>query len=124
MLNLEYLDLIGMPFVRGGRGPVEWDCYGLLIEMFRRKGVILPDFTSPGTVEEVEAIMDREIGRWIIVPYGTPGACVRFRSSGCGAHVGFVLGNDKMIHASDTAGVCVERIADEVRKPLGFYDYV
>ena len=39
---MDYNDLIGLPFQDEGRGPYGYDCYGLLVEVYRRNGVILP----------------------------------------------------------------------------------
>jgi len=44
--NPSYSDLIGKPFSYGGRGPFEYDCYGLAMEMYRRMGIDLPDYGS------------------------------------------------------------------------------
>ena len=65
-----YLDLLGIPFERGARGPDSFDCYGLAREMFRRAGVTVPDFTSPGTMERAAELIASQSERWRKVPYG------------------------------------------------------
>jgi cell wall-associated NlpC family hydrolase len=119
----EYLDLLGTPFKRGARGPDSYDCYGLAIEMFRRAGVELPDFESPGTLEEVADLISSESARWRRVSIGTVGSLVTLRVEGIGAHVGYTLPGDRFIHAFDATGVTTERLTGGFFKPLAAYVY-
>lgn len=123
MIVAPYFDLLGKPFVRGGRGPDSFDCYGLVKEMYRRAGIEVPDFTSPGTLEEVEILVERHSRRWTKVAPRTVGSVITFRVTGHGAHVGLMLENDRFLHAVEGSGVCVERLTSEAYKPLGFYIY-
>jgi cell wall-associated NlpC family hydrolase len=118
-----YLDLLGIPFERGGRGPATYDCYGLAREMFRRDGVTVPDFQSPGTLEEIGSLIDDECKRWRRVEYGTLKSLVTFRVEGFGAHVGYIIAPDRFIHAFQPTGVTTERLTNGTFKPLGFYLY-
>ena len=100
-----YGDLIGVPFVRGGRDTsTGLDCYGLVIEMNRRLGVDIPDFASPGSLEAVEELIGRNKGRWRKVD-PCPGATLLFRVEGYLAHVGIMLSPVKMLHCQDPIGV-------------------
>jgi cell wall-associated NlpC family hydrolase len=119
----EYLDLLGLPFERGARGPDSYDCYGLVREMFRRAGIDVPDFASPGTIEEIEELISDEARKWRRVPIGTPGAVLTFRVEGLGAHVGYMLGNDRFIHAWEATGVTTERLTGGELTPLASYVY-
>ncbi len=119
----DYMDLLGLPFERGGRGPHAFDCYGLVVEMFRRAGCVVPDFESPGTLEEIEDLVASASARWRRVPIGTPGAVVTFRVDGYGAHVGYALGGDRFLHAWDATGVTTERLSGSGFKPLASYVY-
>jgi cell wall-associated NlpC family hydrolase len=118
-----YLDLMGLPFERGGRGPRHFDCYGLVKEMFRRAGNEVPDFHSPGTLEEIEALISEKCRKWRRVPVGTPGALLTFRIEGFGAHVGYMLDNDRFIHAWETTGVTTDRLTGGWLTPLASYVY-
>jgi cell wall-associated NlpC family hydrolase len=121
----EYLDLLGQPFERGARGPDIWDCYGYVRELFRRVGNDLPDFESPGSLEEIEQLVDTvpQGPRWRPVPIGTPGALLTFRVDGAGAHVGFMLGGDRFTHCIEGTGVTTERLTNNPMKPLASYIY-
>jgi len=120
-----YMDLLGKPFVRGGRGPNEYDCYGLVREMFKRSGREVPDFTSPGTLEEIEELMAHSLeeARWVRVEPRTIGALITFRVEGMGAHVGYMLSDDRFLHTTEATGVTTERLTNGGFRPLAFYDY-
>ncbi|MGE8141845.1 NlpC/P60 family protein [Novosphingobium sp. NPDC080210] len=120
----DFSDLFGIPFARGGRGPDSYDCYGLVREMFARAGKEIPDFESPGTLEEVADIVTDGSRKFTPVPAGTPGSLVTFRVEGIGAHVGFVLDENSFLHTTQGTGVCVERLNNSGFRPIGFYDYV
>ena len=39
-----YEDLIGVPFVDGGRDTNGMDCWGLVRECFKRQGIVVKDY--------------------------------------------------------------------------------
>lgn len=119
----DYLDLLGLPYVRGARGPDAFDCYGLAKEMFRRAGNEVPDFHSPGSLEEIEALISSKCRKWRRVPVGTVNALITFRVEGFGAHVGFMLTDDRFIHAWEATGITTERLTNGSFKPLASYTY-
>jgi cell wall-associated NlpC family hydrolase len=121
----EYADLLALPFKRGGRGPAFYDCYGAVKEMFRRDGIELPDFESPGSLEEIESLVETvpQGPRWRPVHIGTPRALITFRVDGVGAHVGYHLGNDRFLHALESTGVTTERLTGNPMRPLASYRY-
>lgn len=55
--NFDYIDLLGKRFEYGGRGPDAYDCYGLYMEIQRRRGVIVPDVNSPSEAEKIHKIV-------------------------------------------------------------------
>lgn len=123
MIVPDYFDLLGLPFIRGARGPAAYDCYGLAIEMYRRAGVDVPDFVSPGTTEEIDAIVTRESVRWRRVELGQLMSLVTFRVEGLGAHVGIMIDTDRFIHALDGAGVMTARLRSGPFNPIASYFY-
>lgn len=45
--------LLGRPYERDARGPINFDCFGLLVALYRRCGIELDDpFKGHGTMEE------------------------------------------------------------------------
>jgi cell wall-associated NlpC family hydrolase len=123
----QFTDLLGLPFEKGGRGPLAWDCYGYVRELFGRTGRWVPDFKTPATLGEIEEIVVRETkpgARWHLVPIGTPGTMLTFRVDGAGAHVGFMLANGRFTHCIEGEGVTTERLAGNWRmRPIASYIY-
>lgn len=117
-----YFDLLGKPFVRGARGPDTYDCYGLAMEMFRRAGIVVPDFTSPGTTEEVAELIASNEHTWRRVPIGTLMSLTTFRLEGVGAHVGIMVEDDRFLHAVDPE-VTTSRLRAGPYTPLAAYTY-
>lgn len=91
--------------------------------MFGRAGNPVPDFDEPGTLEEIERLIEDKSRRWRRVPIGTPGALITFRVEGYGAHVGFMLKNDRFIHAWEACGVTTDRLTGGSFTPLASYHY-
>jgi cell wall-associated NlpC family hydrolase len=117
------LDLIGRPFAYGGRGPDTFDCYGLLMELYRRRGVIIPDVRSPTKIAEIARLVDVGLKDWVSVEQ-RPGVTVLFRIRGYGAHVGMTLRHDRFVHTWEgTGGVCIERLSFWDKRVIGFYDF-
>lgn len=118
-------DLIGVPFRYGGRDPKEaLDCYGLLMELYRRAYRIeLPDYTSPTSAAEISALMRGQLHLWQPVDDVEPGV-VLFMRLGRFTHVAMYLGDDEFIHTSEvTGGVCRERLSNWINRIEGLYRY-
>lgn len=122
---IQYADLIGKPFEFGGRGPDKYDCYGLVMEMYRRQGIELPDFITPNNLGEAEYLMKQNAWRWRRTEL-RPGVIAHMQIVGVHCHVGFVLSVSKMIHVYEASGgVCTERTNGDWRhRILGYYEFV
>ena len=117
-------DLIGTPFLFGGRGPDFFDCYGLVMECSRRNGVVVPDFGFSSDQALISAMMGSTMPQWQETPCG-PGAVVLLRVGRYVSHVGYMIDNDQMIHTWDASGgVLIERIDVWKQRIVGFYKYV
>lgn len=107
-----WVDLIGRPFLSGGRGPDAFDCYGLLIEVFRRRGRDVMPHNTPGDGELADFVLATVGAEWHRIPEPTPGCGLLFRDRGAARHVGIYLGQDRFIHSNSRLGqVAVERLA-------------
>lgn len=130
---IEYEDLIGIPCVDGGRTLAGLDCYGLVMEVYRRFGITLPEFTAGYDDEdkiseiiygEMEKPIWRECRGRLPVPciaairLGVPRGVIN--------HTGVYIGNGKFIHARSKIGVCVNRIDSPAWRRVieGFYQYM
>lgn len=106
-------DLVGMPFRRGGRGPDEYDCFGLLVELYRRRGIeVAPRDTPRGEADQASLISATLGAEWRRIECPQPGCGLLFRDTGLAPHVGVHLGGDRFIHATARLGqVAVERLS-------------
>jgi len=126
-----YTDLIGKPFKLGGRGPEEFDCYGLIAELAKRSGDTFPDYASPAVLEEIAGCIDAMMPHWTPCKRGK-GAIVTFRLNhvindkhlSLVSHVGMVLPDDRVIHSwKRSGGVITEPLSVWEHRINGFYRF-
>jgi cell wall-associated NlpC family hydrolase len=116
-----FVDLIGKPYRENGRGPEEFDCAGLVVEMNRRMGY---DFAIPGTPEAGDLrarAMLRGLREWWEVQTPAPGALVYFRNE---QHVGIMIDAHRFIHVEEGGpGVAIESLSHLLwsSRPREFY---
>ena len=131
---IDYDDLIGIPFVNGGRNrAIGFDCYGLAMEVYSRFGVRLPEFTADWDDEEkINGIVQREAAssawRRVVPPLPVP-CLVALRMGtppGIVNHTGVYIGNGKFIHTRAKIGACISRLDSPAWRGVieGFYVYV
>jgi len=116
-------DLIGKPFLRGGRGPDAYDCAGLVVEVMRRRGINLtiPD-TPAAESDQLTAMRAILATQWVDVPRAFAGCVVFFKPQ----HVAVMLSPTRFIHVAEDVGqVCIERLEGAIwpRRFVGFYEY-
>jgi cell wall-associated NlpC family hydrolase len=119
-------DLIGAPFRYGGRGPDAYDCFGLVKECWRRvHGVELPDFQSPTDPGVQCALGATQLQLWQPVPRQA-GVMAAIRIGRLVRHCGFLIDEDRMIHAWEhSGGASVVPLNDEWQRRIeGYYRYV
>ena len=131
---IDYEDLIGIPFVNGGRNrAIGFDWYGLVMEVYSRLGVRLPEVTADWDDEEkINGIGQREAASsaWRRVAPPLPVPClVALRMGtppGIVNHTGVYIGNGKFIHTRAKIGVCISRLDSPAWRGVieGFYVYV
>jgi cell wall-associated NlpC family hydrolase len=133
---IDYSDLLGVQFAYRGRGPDEYDCYGLLIELYRRLGKDIPDYISPTKQEAIALLIGEEKVKWKShwkrsdssdVPPSSvliPGRTLLFNIGRYGSHVGMIIRPRYFLHIWEGSG-CVERqpISSWQRRIVGVYDY-
>lgn len=124
---LQTADLIGIPFVDGGRSLKGFDCYGLVIELYRRIGIELPDYQIHcEDVTRISSKIDECRPQWERINGESPNYCLvvmhLYDNKFCN-HTGVYLGNNQFIHTREKIGVNIDRI-DSIawkRKIEGFY---
>lgn len=123
-----YEDLLDKPFALNGRGPDVYDCFGLVAEIYRRKyGIVPPGAPTPLLALDQESVVSQTLPQYhkvagrdqVPAPEGT---IALFNVRGYGAHVGFVLPDDKFVHSWEGSGsVLVERMSLWRQRVLGYY---
>jgi cell wall-associated NlpC family hydrolase len=118
-------DLIGVPFVDGGRGPDGYDCWGLAREVFRREGIELRDYKvccyDSGAVS---TLFLEDLSQWRRCnPPEVPSIVAIKLNFPAVSHVGVYIGDGKFLHTRDKTGVVIERLdATQWRHRVeGFY---
>lgn len=96
-------DLIGKPYRLGGRGPFEYDCWGLVVEIYKRLGVSLPDYPSQtlSRTDIIRIIKGEYLG--VTEPTVDPKE-YDFVADLKKAHIGVYL-QGRILHATNTHGV-------------------
>ncbi|WP_162136978.1 C40 family peptidase [Magnetospirillum molischianum] len=116
--------MIGIAFRYGGRGPEDYDCWGLLMELCRRDNKVIPDFRSTSNIAKIARIMATNRHQWRQIEL-RPGCGLWFRVRGFASHVGYYLGNDKFVHTwEESGGVVVERLSQWEHRLIGAFEYV
>lgn len=132
-----YHDLRTLPFAYGGRYPAALDCFGLLLEIFRRNGIKLPDpFLHTGSdyghegngqvADAVEHLFNFS-GLWQRVECPHEGSVLVISRHGKTAdHCGIALDNRFFIHEMHLVGLAVSPIRGVWwnERLRGIYDYV
>lgn len=124
-----YEDLLGAPYREGGRDKDGLDCWGLVLEVFRRLGHALPD---PGvTTADIEggradpfaAYSASDDWERAMPPFQVFDV-ILFKPEGGGhvaSHAGVYVGERKILHATDTAGVCTQPLKFLQHRIFGAY---
>ncbi|QFZ84628.1 hypothetical protein GFK26_18550 [Variovorax paradoxus] len=128
-----YADLIGKPFLWRGRGEGGFDCFGLVLEMFKRAGQDMPEWDTPAEIAAVSGLVSVEFSqsRWVRCER-RPGAMVLFnmplrienRRVLATTHCGFMVTAQDFLHSWEkTGGITTERLYEWERRVEGFYEF-
>lgn len=120
-------DLLGLPYVDGGRLPGPGaDCFGLVLECCRRMGRTIPDpyQSGDGPVDAKRWIEERLVG-WRVTDRPVAGGVVELRSAEHPAHIGFVLSGTHFLHSLQATGAVIGRMdrAPWRGRIVGWYVY-
>ncbi len=94
---MKYDDLLQVPYRLGGRGIDGLDCYGLVLECFRRDGKALKDLALPESAdiaEHVKTLNVREVADPGI------GRGIQFLIDGK-LHIGYMLSRRAVLHMTE-----------------------
>ena len=102
MYSFYFEDLLTVPFKKGGRDKTGLDCYGLCIELCKRTGRTLPDFTTFDTVNPATDAQRRNVFNDYVKQTDAPikGGLVEYLNEEGDIHIGFLLDTKTYIHAT------------------------
>lgn len=120
-------DLLGVPYMPGGRLPGRGtDCFGLVVECCRRDGRPIPDpfVSSEQPIDARGWIMERLAG-WRRCDGPVAGGVVELSSHNQPAHIGYLLTEREFLHTMEKTGVVISRLDRDPWKHrvVGFYVY-
>ncbi|MFA5379028.1 MAG: hypothetical protein WC455_24955 [Dehalococcoidia bacterium] len=91
---MKYDDLLSVPYLKNGRTLAGLDCYGLVIECFKREGKVLKDLALPEyspLAAHVASLNVREASE------PRPGLGVQFMLDG-DFHIGYMIDRRSVLH--------------------------
>lgn len=101
----DFTDLLGTPFE-------QMKCWDVVVEVYRRSGIPLPEYTQI------------QMDEWREVREPIPGSVLVFALYGKELdHVGVYIGGGNFIHATQKSGVCVEHISKYVSRLRHIYTW-
>jgi len=110
-----FSDLIGIPYIKNGKDINGFDCFGLVQEIYRRLGFVIPnlDYNDPDDVQFIDTLANNEkdkLTKQISKP--EPYCFVLLMTVGTYVtHIGVVLEDCKsFIHTTKKKNVCVEKL--------------
>lgn len=124
-------DLIGKTYKSGARGPEQYDCWGLVMEVASRNGQELPDYEVDAYDKNAVMVLTRiekNLKKWRRWPDGQeprPGLIVAFQLNKPGeiTHAGFMVGNKTFIHCIQKKGVVIEPTERYQNLIEGYYEF-
>ena len=126
-MKLKYEDLLGKNFKYNGRGPDEYDCYGLVKELYRRLGINLPEYASTEDRSLIDLMINKNQQLFDRIERPTPFCIATFIiRPPYTSHMGVVTENCRQfIHIYDKASVVVSNLDHPIwsRRISGFYCY-
>lgn len=101
----DFTDLLGTPFE-------QMKCWDLVVEVYKRSGIELPNYTDVKMGDWQEIREPSEMNVLVFALYGSELD-----------HVGVYIGEGNFIHATKKSGVCIEHIAKYVPRLRHIYKW-
>lgn len=120
----DYGALVGAGFAYGGRGPDQFDCYGLVMHLHAQRGQAIPDYRSPTDQGLIAGIFGSQLPLWRQVDRPREGVVALIRVGRLVSHCGYLINDTQMIHTWEkSGGVVIEDLAVWQHRIVGFYEF-
>ena len=121
--------LVGRKFVNGGRSlKTGLDCWGLVMEVFKRYGITIPDFTVDAfAFQAIDTLAGKEMvsRTWEELYHPTdrdaPLVVLMRIHPGLITHAGVFVGNNRIIHTLKGTGIIISRVDALKSRIVGYY---
>ena len=113
---MEFRDLIGIPFVDGGRDPATGlDCWGLVMAAMRKYGQEVPDFkVGCHSTVEIDGTYVIAVRDWTKIEDPEEGVVVAMANDPdrpeAVQHFGICIGDGRFLHAMKKMNSCAPRL--------------
>ena len=129
MYEPNFTDIIGVPFVDGGRNiKTGFDCWGLSLEVFKRYGFNLPDYKiGCFEFELIDERIEAQKDCWICCDSSAPPVpslvVMRWGAGLMCNHTGVYIGAGRFIHTRQKIGVNIDLIDSPAWRKIieGYY---
>jgi cell wall-associated NlpC family hydrolase len=103
--NLE--EFVGKPFLKYGRGPDGYDCWGIVLAISKLLGMRLPDYKdiSHAEYERVWNVVHTHLPEFDVVDNPNIGDIVLFKNISGQAHFGIMISKYMFINCNEEFGV-------------------
>ena len=108
---MEYNDLVGIPFRMGGHDITGMDCWGLVVEFYKRMGFYIETPLDGGWERATPPFRFGDV-----LAFG-------FVGSLSVTHCGIWIGGNKILHAMDRLGVIISPLRHMNKRFHGAYRY-
>lgn len=127
-MGFNFNDFLGIPFVYGGRNKTGMDCFGVVVEYFKRRhGIDIDDpciYDKKFATKDYDAFEKHKGKDWLSVVGGfQEGDVLLFHDNKCGVgtHCAVYLSGDRLLHATEKIGVIISKFRQYRSKFLKAY---
>ena len=127
MVNVSHL--VGKKFISGGRDVQKgFDCWGLVMAVFKEHGIQLPDFTVDAfAFTAIDALAGEAVESRIWekvhnpLDWDEPLVVLMRMHPNLVTHVGAYIGNNKLIHTMKGTNAVISKVSALERRIVGYY---
>ena len=126
------INLIGIPFKQGGNNIDGFDCYGLVVYVFKNfYGIEIPNYNhqiiDAFNATDINTTIDKALKNWQEIKEPEEPCAVLIRNHPVYVnHIGVYVGGNKFMHALKKVGVILSDINDKYwsKKIEGYYKWI